>query len=376
MYIYHIPYLPKKDDAHCLIHTIFCDKELLLVPLLKKFLIEIRHSYIDEDYDAFSNAIILEIAVDVYFIEHIKIQRIEQNLKMKVGSFLVKRQFRRLKHFNVMLEYMEKQKEIILSTEIDYASLTEGLTADEVNICHNGVERFLFSFSNGDQCGDWEYEGNDYKTILFEDGISIFDEFEIKKPLMGKEQILDVFVEWSKMIGIDLTGKTVRMANNQDFMRRPFLDELEDSIKQDPDHVFAIPSQYLYFFRKDVPSTDQLIEDLNNEKPGTIACVIDDFKDETMMKILDGIDSKKRNEVIQLLPQVPTMTFTERKRFMDLFEYDVDFIKQRMSSIKREFGDYFDLNIKKNDGTKREKDRVAEYEAWQYYIQKRNGEQI
>lgn len=376
MYIYHIPYLPKKDDAHCLIHTIFSDKVLLLVPLLKKFLIEIRHSYIDEDYGGYSNAMILEIAADVYYIEHIKIQNIEQNHKMKVGSFLVKHQFRRLKHFHVMFEYMEKQKEIILSTEIDYTSSTEGVNVDYINICHNGVERFLFSFSDGDQRGDWKYEGRDYETVLFEDGLSIPDEFEIKKPLMSKEQILDVFAEWTKMIGMDLTGKTVRMANNEDFIRRPLLDELEDSIKQDPDHVFAIPSQYLFFFQKDVPSAEQLIEDLNNEMPGTIACVIDDFKDETMMNILDGIDSEKRNEVIQLLPQIPTKTFTEIKRFMDLFEYDVDFVKQRMSSIKREFGDDFDLDIKKKDGTKSEKDRVAEYEAWQYYIQKRIGEQI
>jgi hypothetical protein len=376
MYIYHIPYLPKKDDAHCLIHTIFSDKELFLVPLLKKFLIEIRHSYIDEDYDAYSNAMILEIAVDVYFIEHIKIQNIEQNHKMKVGSFLVERQFRRFKHFHMMLEYMKRQEEIILSTEIEYVSSAGGVMADQVNICYNGVERFLFYFSNGDKSGDWEHEGHDYETVLFEDGLSIPDELEIKKPLMSKEHILDVFAEWAKMIGIVLTRKTVRMANNEDFLRRPFLDELEDSIKQDPDHVFAIPSQYLFFFQKDVPSTDQLIEDLNNETPGTIACVIDDFKDETMMKILDGIDSKKRNEVIHLLPQVPTMTFTERKRFMDLFEYDVDFANQRMSWIISELGDFFDLDIKKKDGTKREKDRVAEYEAWRYYIQKRNGVQI
>ncbi len=271
---------------------------------------------------------------------------------------------------------MQKQEEIILSTLIDYSFSAEGVITDEINICHNGVERFLFYFSDGEKCGDWEYEGNDYETVLFEDGISIPDELKIKKPLMRNEQILDIFKEWAKLIGIDLTGKIVRMANHEDFKRRPFLGELEDSIKQDPDHIFSIPSELLFFFQKNIPSTEQLIGDLHNEMPGTIACVIDDFKDETMIKILDGIDSEKTKKVIQLLPQIPMKTYSERKRYMDLFEYDADFIKQRMSSLLSEFGECLDLDNKKKDGTRREKDRVAEYEAWQYYIKKRNGEFI
>lgn len=107
---------------------------------------------------------------------------------------------------------------------------------------------------------------------------------------------------------------------------------------------------------------------LKNEPPGTIACVISDFKDDTMLAILDGIDSEKRNKVICLLPQVPTMTFTERKRFMDLFSYDLAFVKQRMTWITTELGTDFELHNIKSTGTKREKDLVAEFEAWQYNL--------
>src|SRR5690554_505079 len=66
-------------------------------------------------------------------------------------------------------------------------------------------------------------------------------------------------------------------------------------------------------------------------------------------------NSEKRKEVIHLLPQVPTKTYSERKRFMDLFEYDVDFVIQRMSSIKRELGDYFDWILKRKTEQKEKK---------------------
>lgn len=374
MYVYHIPYISNKDEAHCLIHSMFSDKELLLVPLLRMFLIDIRHSYIDEDFSGYSNEEILAIAVSVFRVGAIKVQKIEKSRKMEVGIFLVESRFRRLKHFHKMLAYMSIQKEIILSTEIAYVSSVEGVSVDDINICHDGVERFLFSFSVDDDFDDLEYEGVNYDTILFEDGLPIPDQIKIEAPLMSEEQILDVFEQWAKMIGIDLTGKTMRMANDEDFLRRPFLEELADTIKQDPDHIFGIPSRYLLLSQSDIPPIDKLIEDLNDESPGTIACVIDDFKDDTMVNILNGIDSEKRKEVIDLLPQVPTLTFTERKRFVELFKYDITFVKQRMAWITKEFDNHFDLDNIKKIGTKREKDLLAEFEAWQYYIEKEKNE--
>src|SRR5690554_1089967 len=121
---------------------------------------------------------------------------------------------------------------------------------------------------------------------------------------------------------MDLTGKTVRMANNEDFIRRLFLDKFEDSLKQDPDHVFAIRSQYLFFFQQ---------RKKKRSDPSASASPNEDLF---------------RKKAIYGLVRV-------RRRF----RHTKNVFNQK--GIRR----LLRLDIKKKDGTKREKDRVAEYEA-------------
>jgi hypothetical protein len=380
MYIINVPYFDEENNIVRSDNQFFEDLPTL-TEVLKKFYIDDRYSYIDEKYEDFSVENLLKIAVTHYKIAAISILVLNDSGKHQTSVWRVEDEYNRVRRSRKVLQYLAGQSEIILSTHARY----EGeMHWDDIHFVYNGEERFLFAYNTCEleECDrketlelEMEEERKQFSYIKLETGITqhvILSGITIDKPLKSENEIIGVFEVWAQKEGIVLTGKSYCLANPEDFTSQPFIQGLIEQDEQDPDHIFSTPSYLMFgFLGGNIPPLDELIEKLKKEKPGTIACVIDEFKDESLVHILDGLDHELRNQVIDLLPQIPCTSYKQRKRFADIFVYSTEYMQNRITKLLPRY------ELAKQKEEKRiseyDKDVLAEFQLWKEEMQKRRS---
>jgi hypothetical protein len=353
LYIYQIPYL--KDDyvQSC---NVVLENEVKLEDLLRKFLENIDYGYIDDDFSECDLKSLLKILVEELKVTTLNVIQTNQNEKPKLESFFIKQYYEQVSYFDDCLEYIKNESEMILSSEIKYDRPIE---RDFVQFLINGVETFLFEY--------FLEKERDLEEGFFDN--AIHNQIQIKKALSSKSEIIELFKNWAKINELDISGKIVRMAEEEDYKKRPFLEKLEDLANQVEDEKYYIPGDLMFFSKKDIPPFEELIEKLKEEDDATIACVIDEFKTESILKILNELDPAVKRKVMNHFPCIPTLTFLERKRFTDIFHYDKAYIQTRLEKLKNRFGDIEELKSK-NTLKDSEKDALNEYLVWMEYLKK------
>lgn len=340
LFIYTVPYFDKeKNTTH--IASFHSDELLMLIPCLNQFLDYVSHGYLDEDYNSYSDIETLKIAVEEYSIGEILVQEIVSQDLVDHSSFYVRDLYYQLTYYQDMFHYIKSTNEILLSTEISYS---HDVYEDDINILVNGHETSLFSMdyiSEDDTEEDYVLPATEkekhYRYKYFETGIELPDFFVITHPLKSKEEIVSVFIEWAKKHNLDLSGKTIRMAKEEEFLSRPLLDKLIQQEEANPDFEFVIPGHLAFFLHDEVPSPEKLIELLKDQPAKVIACVIDGFKDETIVTVLNALADKKE-EILKVYPLMPTLETHELKRFARLFGYSKDFILERIQELTKRYG--------------------------------------
>lgn len=332
MFIYSVPYYDQKEEL-VRNRTFFSKEPYTVIALLKEFFGEMYYSYLDEDYNTYSEQKVLTIAVEHYKIDTISIQELKNDV-IYDGMFYVKQLYRSLLHLDFCINEINNQKEIILSSHIAYKN---EVTEDDIHFLVNGKELFLFDF--------YTKETEEINHVLLEEeltimkyvepGIDVLDCIEIEKPLKSKEEIIGVFVQWAKKLGVNLTGKKIRMAEEIDFTSRPLFDQLKKQKEEDSERQFVIPSNLFFLSKEDVPPITELIDLLKNETPQTIACVLDEFSDQYIMNVLSFLPEKKE-EIIHSFLQIPSTTLNERIRFVSLFfnEFNLETVKKRIQYLQ------------------------------------------
>ena len=366
MFFYIIPYRDP-EEVHTRIQTIFSKEELPLVPLLHRFFEEIQHGYIDTDYSEYSTKETLAIAVDTYHISTIAIQEVKDETVYN-GEYDVRFLLDRLRYFDFCLEALSTQQEILLSTEILYEN---DVHTDDINFLVDGVERFLFEFCTqemiDDEEGDevfFEEEGFAYKQ--FDSGVSIPYTLIIPSPIQQESDIIGVFFEWTKSIGIDMSHKQVRLAKEEEFKQRPLLDGLIKQQAEDPESLFYIPAQFVFLDKRTLPAFDEFVAQLKNETAETIACVLERFSDAYIVDVLRKLPEKKE-KIIHRFIQIPSTTLEERIRFITLFEqeFDLSYVEERMASLRA-------LDCVQQPDQTDPQSQYIEYTAWQTLLARRN----
>lgn len=365
MYIYNIPY---NYDNTIYTETIKTEKKISLEELLRKFLENIQHGYLDETFEDYCLSTLLNTCVKEYNLNFINIIYLN-NHKHKIINFSIRDLRRQMTHFEINKKYIQDTNEIILSTQILYEKEIE---QDFIHILNDGVETFLFTFFTKES-EDIHIPFEEEPFPIFKNDFSkiINDAIKINKPLSSKQQIIKVFRQWCEQINIQTNDKQIKLASEEDFKRRPFFEKLEDSFKQDPERKFVTPSELIFFDKKSIPPIEELVEKLKKETPETIACVIDDFKDETILTILNLLDIETKKQVIKVLPCIPCQSLKEKKRFLKLFNYDNSFVKKRIETIKNKYNGKIDNLLEKETKKDSEQDDINEYLAWKNYLEKK-----
>lgn len=363
MIIYSIPYFDEDECVH--INDVVLEKEEPLDNVLRIFLSKIEHGYLDDDYSELSLIQLLQICVEQYKIHSFKILQLSQNQKPKLGRFYLEEHFIEMAHFEKCLDYIKNHDEIILSTQVKYEGEVE---SDYIQLLYNGIETFLFIFYTLDE----EYGVWNSNSELYDEYVIPFykpkDEIQIDKPLTSENQIIDVFKNWAKNIHLDITDKNIRLAEKSDYIKNPFLEDLKDTIDQDPDHKFSTPGNLMFFNKDDIPPFDELVASLKKETPETIACVIDDFKNDTILKILEALGEPLSQQVMEVLPLIPCQTFKEKKRFINLLPYTKEFAENRILSLQKKYNRDIESIAKKEHKKYSEEDNIAEYLVWKDFL--------
>lgn len=355
-YMYHVPYVDERSKMAQLT-TVYTDRFLKLPEVVRKFFIDSSYGFNDEDYLDHSDEDLLEIAVQDFRISRIEIHHMKE-WKMTRGNWDVEELYHDLRRSREIREHINSKNEILISSHVLYGQVP--INGDDIFINVNGVEKFLFTYSTPEE----DEEGAVYET--FETGIHNrwYDEIEIQKPIVTKEEVLDLCYLWADLVNLEMEGKTIRFSNPEEFQSRPIMEEVVERNKQDPNHIFSIPSKYMFgLLGVKVPPKEELSKQLNQEKPGTIACVIDRLKDETILYLVQSIENEeKRNKVIELLPQVPSKSLKERLRYAKLFHYDPIIVKKRMEKLQASY----QIAVTKTEETRSdvEEDIIAEFEFW------------
>ena len=360
--MYHVPYFDEDDrDPAVHVMTVYSENKLTLPEVLQQFYKDISYGYVDDDYQLFSPEELLQIAVEQLNIRMIDIHCVDHG-KVTRGSWRTLDAYRSLKRIREVREYIESQKEIKLSSHALYGQ--HPLYWDDVMINMEGTERFLFTYSTPEEEEELPKFEDDDLYEVFSTGIETYrhDTFEIQDPLLQEEDILKLFPLWAKQVGLMIEGKMIRLSQRHEFEFRPMMDNLREQMEQDPDHIFTIPSQYFFgFMGNEIPPKEELLESLQKEKPGTIACVIDDFKDDTLLYFVNSLkDEQKKDEVIKLLPRVPCKSLKFRLRYATMFTYHSDYVEERIRGLQ----DAYTYIMQQDKTSAVDEDIIAEYEFW------------
>jgi hypothetical protein len=343
MYLYSIPY--QKESDHCRVVQCTSPEKKNALQLMRMFLVQLRHGYFDDTFDNLEQEQLLSIVCEQYKVGSVTVYDLES--QKYVQTFEIGQRYYQINRLSSVLKEMENENEILLSSEIGYEGEIDN---DEISVCIDGVEVFLFEFKTINQ--------TETSEAGWSDGIVIEDEIEIETPVTDQNQIVDLFSSWiQKNNWKNLMHIPVRIAKENDFKERPFLDMLVDRCEND-DERFSVPYELVHAKLK---KSEKLFEMLIDEPAEVIACILCDFKDQTILSFLDTVPAKKM-AVIHYLPQVPSLHLEERERFTKIFTYSPVFIHQRLEKLMSKY-DFRELEQKKKL-KESEKKAMSEYSLW------------
>lgn len=358
MYIYNIPYI---EDDSLYTEVIYSNEKKDIAELLVEFLDTIQHGYLDDNFEEEPLDFLLDVAVNDYHMAHITIHYIKENGEVVTGMYAVKDIYHSYEHCLDTLDYLKTVDEIILSTEIHY---DKDIHSDWVNFLWDGIETHLFSYATIEAKKENEAEKEEE---IYSD-FALPNELYIDKPLQNEEQLVDLFKQWATALGIDITHKKIRLAEEKDYQKRPRLENLERTVQRLKEEPYTIPMHLAFLEKKEVPTFEQMVEYLKKESPETIACVLEKFSDNYIIRVLQALeDEDKLIEVAQKFPSVPTLTFEERRRFFDIFEYEESFALSRIKVLQSRYSNFQQVVLKPDKNTQ-EQDDTNEYLAWEWML--------